>query len=73
MYKVKAEVEWINKKLGGRIPPPKGTRFSPIIVFKNVNMNEKWSCDFVCTPVVDNKTIVKLGFLSEDADRKSVV
>ena len=66
---VKAQITWISYSDGGRKHPPlAGTRYCPIVKFKNMKgKNGKyWSTDFVCSEVNKNhSTIVNFTFLSE--------
>ncbi len=65
MSKSRAKIIWIDKELGGRTPPPVGTRYAPIIIFPN--MEGTWSADFICSVVNNQEMEVEIGFLSKDA------
>ncbi|MDP5276185.1 hypothetical protein [Chengkuizengella axinellae] len=64
MEKVKARVSFINKDSGGRVPPPEGTRYAPIIRFEELHGN--WSCVFICTPTKNKEMDVEIGFLNRE-------
>lgn len=68
---VKAQITWISYLDGGRKHPPlAGTRYCPIVKFKNMKgkNGEYWSADFVCSEVDKNHSaIVDFTFLSEYA------
>lgn len=65
---VKAEITWIKQEEGGRVPPPEGTRYTPLIEIEG--MNGAWSSDFQCTELDGEKMIIQLDFLSKDAPKE---
>lgn len=61
----KAKITWLKIEEGGRIPPPSGTRYAPLIEI--IDMEEAWSVDFFCTDLIDQNMLVDIGFLSSYA------
>lgn len=61
----KAAISWLKKEDGGRIPPSKGTRYSPIIIFNGIQ--GVWSADFICESLRGQDMVVDIFFLSRTA------
>lgn len=61
----RARITWLKVEAGGRIPPPSGTRYAPLIEIEG--MKGMWSADFYCTDLINQNMLVDLGFLSGEA------
>jgi hypothetical protein len=64
-----AEVRWIPRELGGRLLPPTGGKYYPIIRFDNIfDVSGDWSAEVLCTEFDNNfKSIVEISYLSNKA------
>lgn len=63
-----AKITWVDVGDGGRIPPPIGTRYTPLIEIQG--MDGIWSSDFICTKLKEQEMLVEIRFLSDVAPFK---
>ena len=61
----KARITWLKVDEGGRVPPPSGTRYAPLIEI--FGMEGAWSADFYCTDLIGQNMLIEIGFLSSEA------
>ncbi len=66
---MKANVYWIPYEQGGRKKHlPSNTRYCPIIVFPEIEMDSTWSADILTNSINDeNESLIDISFLAPEA------